>query len=344
MKKALLIIAAVAAYALFEAGLLLSTLQPNFLSDGFFSKFDAAVFFGQIMLIPAFAALFSRLMYGPQRWSWRALKIVVVPIGIFASILVFAGFALLLDWIISNFNLDANPWISTSLAILFLVGILAAIVLTLFIGFSSSGVKSIALESTRWLSERRSGVSARERKWRNRGIRWALCVPALIVLLIFFFLPESEHVLSTLRHPRAIRVGGYKVRVPANWLVLADWTNDGGRGSGLYGLTGLELGSEFGAFIHGALTLSEWRIEAPSSLNPQSQRSWEGETSVGKRTISLVNGTITCLEYNRPYHRHLSVIAVRCSGPGGLQASLFGEQRHIPEFYHALEQITVAEK
>jgi len=60
MKKALLIIAAVAGYTLFESALLLSVIAPQpWNSPG---HYQTTVLWGQVLLIPGTAAVFSRVI------------------------------------------------------------------------------------------------------------------------------------------------------------------------------------------------------------------------------------------------------------------------------------------
>lgn len=93
-----------------------------------------------------------------------------------------------------------------------------------------------------------------------------------------------------------------------------------------------------------ALTSSEWSIELRPAQSPYGRSLWDAETPVGRRLIAVDNDSVVCLEYNRPYYRHPSGIAVECSGPRGLHASLTGEKRHIAEFYGTIGEITVEEK
>jgi hypothetical protein len=71
---------------------------------------------------------------------------------------------------------------------------------------------------------------------------------------------------------------------------------------------------------------------------------WDAETPVARRVIAVDNDSVVCFEYNRPYYRHPSGIAVECSGPRGLHASLTGEMGHIAEVYRTIGEITVEGK
>lgn len=335
----------VTAYSVLETGLLLGVLQPNFVIDGYQSSYYTAVLFGQLLLIPGLAALFSWVTYGSNGWGRRALRIVAgVALGVIVSILAIIGFALLLEWIdTADFGFGTPSWISSTISILLFITFLVGIVWILWIGFKRSGKKSVELESARWLVERRSGISASDLRWRNRSIRWASWIPVLIVLLIFLFLPESEHLLSFLRHSHEVKLGDYRVRVPAGWLTCAIWTYKENGRSGMSGIIGIEMRKELGTYVHGPLAISEWMIdrEPPESAT---KNPWRAETPTERRVIPLQNGSVVCLEYNTPYGRNPSGVRVECSGREGLHASIFGEQRHVPEFYRALSQITIAGK
>ena len=335
-----------AAYSLLEAGLLLGILRPNFLIEGYQSKYYMVVSFGQLLLIPGLAALFSRLIYGPSGWGRQALKIVCgVAVGVVVSILVIVGFALLLDSIgNANFGFGTGSGVSSTISTLLFLAFVAGIVWLLWSGFNRSAKKSIELESARWLAERRAGVSATQRQWRNRGIRWASCVPCVIVLLVFFFLPESEYVVATLNHPKPVQMGNYKLRVPSSWLVLTMWRDDGDGQAGASGLIGLQMQHDLGTYIHGHLALSEWRMELRPVQSHYGGSWWDAKTPVARRVIAVDSDSVVYFEYNQPYYRHPSGIAVECSGPRGLHASLSGEMRHIAEFYRTIGEITVEGK
>jgi hypothetical protein len=98
---------------------------------------------------------------------------------------------------------------------------------------------------------------------------------------------------------------------------------------------------QLGVYIRGQLQLSEWRIEVRPA---DKTRLWDDEGPVARRVIPIDKGSLACFEYNWPYYGHPVGVVVKCSGPRGLHASIFGEQRHIAEFYRTLGQITVRAK
>ena len=342
MKKALIIFAVVAGYSLFDAALLLSMLHPNFLIDSPSTHQTLLLLAQLLLLIPGLAALVSRLLYGPRGWKRRALKILLtVPIGILALALVLASLALI-GWVVTaDFGFGTPSWVISTIATVLCSGLMAVLVWVGWIAFRRTGNKSVELESARWLNERRSGLTARDWKWRNRGIRWAVCIPAALVLLIFLFFPESERILLTLRRGYNVQVGDYNVRLPGSWFILVMWKYEENGWSGISGLTGVEMQHQLGWYIRGQLELSEWSIEVRPANNT---RPWDAETPVARRIIPIVDGSLACLEYSRPYYRHPVAVMVECSGPRGLHAHLIGEQHQIPEFYRTLGQITVRGK
>lgn len=207
MKKALLIVAAVAGYSLIEAALLLSITVTSPL-DRFPSLHQQVIAIGQLLLLPGFAALFSRMIYGPQKWARRTLLILLVaPLGLCIFITPFFVIAILLDWtfIVSK--------------ILFAIA-MSAVFVAMVLGFRWCLRRlrrwSAESEAARWLAERQSGTSAHDRRWRTRGIRMAVCIPILLTLPIFLFLPETWGLASHVRWPRggvlALRLVATEVR------------------------------------------------------------------------------------------------------------------------------------
>jgi hypothetical protein len=102
-------------------------------------------------------------------------------------------------------------------------------------------------------------------------------------------------------------------------------------------LNTLKISREFEAVRGGELELRPVQSRYGWSL-------WDAETPVARRVIAVDNDSVVCFEYNRPYYRHPSGIAVECSGPRGLHASLTGEMGHIAEFYRTIGEITVEGK
>src|SRR5258708_33226496 len=81
--------------------------------------------------------------------------------------------------------------INTALGLALLPVVIGGMTWALFFSIRKTGERSVEIEAARWLAERDAGVTPRERKLRNLGISWSLCIPALTVLAVVLFLPEK---------------------------------------------------------------------------------------------------------------------------------------------------------
>lgn len=209
MKKAMVIVAAVAGYVLLETTLLLSVIVPQPWSSP--GRYQKIVLCAQVLLIPGMAAVFSRIMYGSFQWRRRTLTILLagslgVPIAMIMFFIPVIISIVLLAWAF------AVHWV---LFAVLLPLVLGAIMLGLLLLVRKSGKWSVQAEANRWLAERHSESTQRECKWRNRGIRFALCLPVLTVLPVFLFLPETWGVFSHVGQWQSGNLSGYRVPVPA---------------------------------------------------------------------------------------------------------------------------------
>jgi hypothetical protein len=346
LKKAFSILAVVAGYSLFEAGLLLSTIQPGFWND-LPLRYVLVVFWGQLVVIPGFAVLFSRLMYGREGWKRRGLTIVAVgSIGLIAVFAALFGVALALDRLVSLLYYLIPSWMNCALASIASLGVVFGIIFALWAAFKRAAKKSVELESARWLIERQSGIDMRQRSWRSRAIAWALCIRSITVLALFAFLPEVVGLVSNLRQPHTIQLGGYTIRVPSPWIIFSRGTdNETGR-SFVSGIAGIGAQLDFRTYFHGRVPVTSWLVEFRGSdppPRPAGSRLRASERRLAQRVISIGRESVTCVEYTSPYYEHPSAIGVECSG-SHLYAGMRGEQRHLNAFYRMLEQATMATK
>jgi len=331
VKKALAIIFVVAVYSWVEALFLLSILAPG--RDGSHPVGRQAFVAGaQLLVIPSTAALFSRLIYGAKGWPVRAIKIVL------------AG-ALALPLFLTAFGIvgAAIAWAASVNVILFTV-----FFVVLGGGFTFGTIwvavrisrRSIPIEAERWLKERQ--LKSIDRKRRSRGIRVALWIPGLTVLLAGTFLLPIWGVLSHVVHPNAGDFGQFRVPLPLTSIVMfshrdaktgdvwADFMS--GHGSPLLGLF----------FPSKRLRLSDWNFRINPSSDPgnKSPRTYDGLT--GRRQFVIGHENIECLEYTPSYLRERSLadysttMSVECGGPGRFSATSYGEKADLPEFYQAL--------
>jgi hypothetical protein len=299
---------------------------------------------GQFLLIPGLAALLSRIMYGPYRWPRRTLTILLagsfgVPIAVMVVLIVLAVPLVLLVWAFR---------VSHFLFALLLPAIVGGIAFVLLAAVRKSGKWSVQAEAARWLAERQSGASPRERQWCIRGIRLASCIPAAMVLLVFLFLPEIWGMLSHLSQPHSGNLPGYEVSLPATWIILRHENQMNGR-SWVTGLAVRGMGRGVTPYLRGDPPLSSWDIEADSEVeSDESMRTrWSPEHSdvISRRVFVIGNDQLTCLDY-RPSYLHYgdfpepSAAFVRCSDGKRLSASFTGKRKQVAAFYEMLSGIT----
>ncbi len=336
MRKALIIVAVVAGYSLLETGVLLSVMLPHY---GYSTRgtYEEVALLGQLLLIPGLAALLSRIMYGPYRFGRRAATVLLVgslgvPI-VLTLILIPIG---LLVWAFS---------VSKIIFAVLLPVIVGSIALSLRFVIRKGANGSVQVESRRWLNERESGIDPRERKWRSRGIRLASGVPLLIVLLVFLFLPEIWGILSHVNQAQSANLPGYRVPIPATWIVLFHGNQPEGGGSWVNGIAGRGIAFGVRPYLKMRVPLSSWDIRTQPLRDTEAPKD---DDVIARRVFAIGGESITCLDYRssslvRPVHVETSIAYVECSGTGRLRASFFGERNQVARFYRMLEGITPAQ-
>lgn len=341
MRKALIIIAAVTAYSLLETGLLLSSAFCRSSVSTAPSAYQSVVYLGQFLLIPGIAALFSRFIYGPHQFGRRTLVILLAgPLGLCLLITPFAGLAIFLDWTFI---------VSKILFAVALTAVMVALVLAVRWCIRKSRRWSLQAEEVRWLADRKSGADPVRRKWRNRGIRFALCIPSTAVLLVFLFLPEIWGVFSHLSQPRSGNLPGYEVSIPVTWIVLRHENQTDGR-SWVTGMAGCCMVRNDPLFdSQSDLTFSGWDIETePYIESDESMRTrWtpEDKDVISQRVFTIGSDQLTCFDYRSSYLHYgdfsePSAASVRCSDGKRLSASFSGKRSKIAAFYEMLSGIT----
>lgn len=339
MKKAFLIVAAVAGYSLIETALLLG-ITVSSPRDRFPSLHQQVIAFGQLLLLPGLVALISRIMFGPSQWLRRTLMILLAGIlGVPIAILLFVLVILLIVW-----AADRGTWLLAIVCPVILIGVVWALLFLI----TKSGNWGVQAEATRWLAERQSGTSAHDRRWRTRGIRIAVCIPILLTLPIFLFLPETWGMASHVRWPRAGMLAGYRFRVPATWYIFYNYSDADGRSSA-YGIAGRGIG--FGGNPFDLDSLSSWSV-GTKSVDGNERTDYDRwppkpDEIFGQRVIKIGGGTLTCVDYLPSYggwappRSHAATIAhVDCSGVGRLYANFDGPRYQLNEFYRVLDGIS----
>jgi hypothetical protein len=342
MKKAFLIITAVAAYSLLETGLLLSSVSslPGF---SYPSRYQTIVWCGQFLLIPGLAALLSRIMHGSYRWRSRTLTILLVgilcvPLGITALAIAVVPLA----WAFDRSRILFDLLLPVSLVV---------VVFGLFLAKQKSEKWGVRAEGTRWLAERQSGISPREVKWRNRGIRLAVCIPSLVVLLVFLFLPELWGMLSHLSQSHPGNLSGYQVPIPLTWIVLRHDSQRADGWSTVTGFAGRGMGRGAAPYLRWSPPFSSWDVETDSYA--ESERSFarwrmpSDDEVKARRSFMIGSDSVTCLDYwpsylsTGPYQRtqqfdDLSVAYIECSDGRRFHAGFFGIRGQVAEFHEML--------
>jgi hypothetical protein len=330
----------VTVYSLCETLLLLLSITPQY---PYFDPrlYQWMIWWGQLLVIPGLAALFSRWLYGHARSGLRALTIVVVS-GATVMVVIVLAFS---EYLMSSSPLPESVALGISVLVFFAA--LCGIGIGLFFYFRNVVRRTFRIESRRWLAERQSGTDPSAIRWRNRCIRCALCIPSAVVLLVFLFLPEAWGMLSHVRNPRAGVLGGYRIPIPNTWIVLYHGEAAEQGEDYVRGLAGRGMGIDLQSYLAGDLPLSTWTIgiARPSRSHDSTYTRWTPNDSeiIGHRVFTIGDENVTCLEYwpaylERPAHVEDSKRAfVECSGSQRLAASFVGKRTHMSAFYRMLE-------
>ncbi len=337
VKRALLIVAAVAGYSFVETAVLLSVIAPR---ESVSTSVTGAALVGwsQFLLIPAMGVLFSRVIYGSRKLGRRALIALLIGPLVFCLFLSpFAAIALIFDWtfIVSRI-------------------ILAVVTAVLFVAMAAalrwclrrSRQWNAEAEAERWLAERQSRPS--ERKWRSRSICFALCMPFTIVLLIFLFVPETWGLISHIAYPHADDLPGYRVKIPVRWIILSGTGEQSNGSSRVSGIAGKGIGLGGNPLRHDSLLA--WQIGTKSfdrSEGTDYDRWLHREGDILSRSVIVVgNESLVCLDYwpsydgGPPRSVAATIANVTCGGSTRLVASFYGKRNQLPAFYRMLSEIT----
>ena len=348
MKKTLFIVAAVVGYSLFETGMFLGVLTRPFSDWGTERHYEVLALSAQVFfLVPGIAVLFSGVIYGRYQWHRRALLILLVaslPAPTLIAIAVAAG--ALVDPTLSV----SSPAILAAL-LLFLLG---GIVWAIFFAVRTAIRRGVELETRRWLSDLRSGFGPERRKWRNRGLRIAVCIPTITVLLVFLFLPETWGILSHFAQRRVGSLPGYQVPIPTTWIIFQSSHHLVDGESFSSGLAGRGMAKGIKPYLDVDLPLSGWSIGTERYRQP-GQESGKPTTHgfrsnqdqiVDRREFSIANEHLTCVEYRPSYLKRAhysvdpSIVFIDCIGSGRLYAGMTGKRDFLPAFYKMINGIS----
>jgi len=335
VRKALAIVLVVALYSSLETVFLLSILTP-YLFGFRYDMYQAFVGWSQLLVIPGLAALFSRLMYGAQGWRKRCIKTALAgALGLPLLLTVVGSVGAAIAWAAS---------VNVILAVVFFVVLGGGFILGMIWIAGRMNRRSVPIEAARWLEGRQ--LKPIDRKRRSQGIRLALWIPSLTVLLVGTFLLPIWGVLSHAIRPKIGNFGRFQVPVPLTSVVLYSdrdpiagdaWASFlSGRGSPLVSL-----------FYPGkGLRLSEWGFRIHISTDPSKTvliRPPKYEEITNRRQLLIGRERVECLEYASGYLRrwniaeYSSTIFARCDGAGPFSASFGGDKTQLPAFYEILE-------
>jgi len=338
------IIGAVAGYSLLETALLLMYLLPE--GPPFSWSWHGTLIFAQFLVIPGMAALFSLILYGRHEWKRRmAFRFIAV-----------AGFVLLLCLIVVPLDLLARTLEERSIdlggsklfetvSLLWSIVILLTVPILLFLINRRATKRGVELESSRWLAEREAGLSADQRRSRNRAICRSLWIPSLLVVLIFLFLPEVWGLLTHAGQPRAGKLTGYEVTVPPTWIILYSGSSSPGGWSAVSGIAGRGIGLGVKQYLNfGDPPISNWGVGVAGSDEARRKLSHRGEPTA-RRDFQVGKAKLTCFEYRPLWGRPMRVddgplVLIECSSPDRLQATFVGEKIHVAAFYGMLASMT----
>jgi len=331
MKQALVVGAVVAGYSLVEAVVLLSVLLPG-PHQGFAE-------WAQLFIIPSGAVLMSFLANGSDRWSQRALLILVGFLGapVFVTLLLTAG-ALL----------DGVAIVSRALFFTLLALVLGAFFFALYVCIRAIRRKTIRLNTASRMAELQAGVLPLELQWRKRGALAASWIPSTTVLIVFLFLFQLWGIFTHIAKPSSGKLPGYNVPTPATWIVL---DVEPQRGNGESWVTGLAFESTpatIKSFATGNAPLADWNFGTdPYGLTDvlRSRRHIPRDDEInGQRFFNVGGEVLTCREYwpsylFRPERAEPALAFTSCSGKGRFYANFYGQRSSLPTFYSMLNSI-----
>ena len=295
-----------------------------------------------LLLIPGMALLISRIMYGAYIWPRRTLTFILLG----ASIVLIVPVTLLFLVI----PIAVLAWayeVSRFLFAVVLPVVLVAMLWTLVLLTRRLRKWGVRAEAERWLAEKRTGVSQRDRKWRNRGIRIAVCIPTLIALAVFLFLPETWGLATHLRWRQCGQLMGYRAPLPKSWVIFYCW---GASDTGKSYVTGfIERGMARGGSPLREGAVSWWTVDTKSLTRDEmtDYDRWppKPEGILDRRAIKIGSENLECIDYLPSYPpdyliRSKAIAHVDCSGMGRLHANFNGSRRDLDAFYRVLRGIT----
>jgi hypothetical protein len=168
----------------------------------------------------------------------------------------------------------------------------------------------------------------------------------LLVLPVFLFLPETWGIASHLAQRESGSLAGYKVAIPATWVILFHHKSSDGY-SGISGIAGRGLGLGVNPLRYDSL--SAWYV---GTRSPDQKRSIdyrvEHSDIVHRAELTVGGEAMTCLDYWPTYlygpksSENARIVHVSCSSSGRLGAGFDGMRSQVPDFYEMLATVRPA--
>jgi hypothetical protein len=164
-------------------------------------------------------------------------------------------------------------------------------------------------------------------------------------MIAFLFFPETWAVVSHLSHPGSGRLLGYRVSIPANWVVLTDEPDIGNGGT----WSSVAAFHSKGVLRVGATAY--WRREPPianmsfyaAPLGDRGPRFLPNDKIISTRALPLGKGTIICSEYIPGWLRGRGdddIHFIACTTPQNDFYGWFnGDEASIADFYRTLQNV-----
>jgi len=339
MNRPAAIILSVAGYSLAETILLLSLIAPN----QYYSPlaWQGSIAFGQLILIPGMAAVMSWAINGSHLWLQRTSRILLGGLlAIPVAVAFMLGLFLLLLPLAWSYDVSR-----VFFAILLPIEIFALAYGSLFL-IRKSGRWGVRAEADKWLSERQNNTNPRDRS-RRRAVKFAVCIPLLIVLPIFLFLPETLGLVSHVQRSQLGNLSGYRLTLPLTWMVQYQSVDRSGGRSFVSGIAGRGIARGVNPFRWDSLSSWTFGTEAYSPSEGDAPRFLPKEYKViRQRNFSIGNEQITCIDYTPSYDYwpnpdpDPAIAHVNCSGPGRFYARIEGDRADLAGFYEILSNMT----
>jgi hypothetical protein len=207
------------------------------------------------------------------------------------------------------------------------------------------GKWTVREEADKFLIDRAKG--SRGGGWRRSATRWLVWMPAVAVLIVSLFLPETLALGSHIMHRGAGRLIGYQVSLPIDWLILLHDYEPSHTWSVL-------IAAKVPGVLRSGLSCY-WRKTCPTShMDFYGTHAGDStfylppdDTIASKRRLPFAHRNITCLEFV-PWHvrgaDNPPLQSIKCFTPTKeFSATLGGDKSNIGGFYETLQRIKSTE-